>query len=74
MGFVVEEGSHTPGLITLARLLDLYYLGAIISQQLGAIRTSDVVGKVQYLHVSQSLVCHFFPLSSYHYSGTFKFS
>ena len=52
---IVEEGREASGRITDQRSFDLYYIGAIVGEELGAVRPGDVMGEVEDFEVFEKL-------------------
>ena len=57
MGLVVEERRHAPRRVAAVRALDLDDVGAVVGEQLGAVRPRDVVREVEDLDALQRSGC-----------------
>ena len=51
MGIILKEGPHFAGWIPLTGPLHLNHIGAIVSQQLGAVRARNVPGQIQHFDI-----------------------
>ena len=58
MGVILVEGPQVSGRVSPPGPLHLYHIGAVVGQELGAVGTGDVVGKVQNPYTFQGLIKH----------------
>ena len=56
VGQVFKEGADASGAITDSRLFDLYDVGSVVGEELGAVWPCHVVGKVEDFDVFEELV------------------
>jgi hypothetical protein len=52
---IIRKRTHPPGNISTPRILYLYYIGTGVSQKLGAVRSGNIMGEVQYPRIEK---CH----------------
>ena len=56
VGVVFRKGANASGAVADSRSFDLYDVGSVVGEELGAVRPCHVVGKVEDFDIFEELV------------------